>query len=178
VEQVLLSSQAEVGARQLQRVPLEIGPMLEIAATDIGSLSRSHPVTVLVGPELPPVLADQQALLTILGHLVDNAVKYSPEGGVVTLSAVLSDDGSMVRIRVDDEGIGVASEDEERVFERFFQADGGDTRRQGGFGLGLYIVRRLVRAHEGTVSISGRPDGRQGSRLELCLPIATDEVAT
>jgi signal transduction histidine kinase len=78
----------------------------------------------------------------------------------------------VVRIRVDDEGIGVASEDEERVFERFFQADGGDTRRRGGFGLGLYIVRRLVQAHGGTVTMSRRPDGRQGSRLELCLPIA------
>jgi signal transduction histidine kinase len=118
------------------------------------------------------VLADEQALRTILGHLVDNAVKYSPEGGQITLSAVLADDRAAVLVRVDDQGIGVASEDEERVFDRFFQADGGDNRQQGGFGLGLYIVRRLVQAHDGTVSISRRPDGRPGSRLELCLPTA------
>jgi signal transduction histidine kinase len=172
VEQVLQSSHAEAAARQLQQRPLDIAPLLATAAIDIGSLSLRHPVTVLVSEGLPPVLADEQALRTILGHLVDNAVKYSPEGGLITLSAVLSDDGAAVLVRVDDQGIGVASEDEERVFDRFFQADGGDNRQQGGFGLGLYIVRRLVQAHDGTVSISRRPDGRPGSRLELCLPTA------
>jgi signal transduction histidine kinase len=177
VEQVLQSSYAEAGARQLARRPLDIAPMLATAAIDIGSLSLSHPVTVLAAEDLPPVLADHQALRTILGHLVDNAVKYSPDGGLITLSAVPSEDGSAVRVRVDDEGIGVSSEDEERVFERFFQADGGDNRQQGGFGLGLYIVRRLVQAHDGTVTISRRPDGRRGSRLELCLPVATEDVA-
>ena len=177
VEQVLQSSHAEVGARQLNRRPLDVAPILTTAAVDIGSLTLSHPVAVQVDVGLPQVLADDQALRTILGHLVDNAVKYSPAGGLVTLSAVVSDDGSAVQIRVDDEGIGVATEDEERVFDRFFQADGGDNRAQSGFGLGLYIVRRLVQAHDGTVVMSRRPDGRQGSRVELCLPVATRDVA-
>ncbi|MDX6200864.1 MAG: two-component system, OmpR family, phosphate regulon sensor histidine kinase PhoR [Frankiales bacterium] len=172
VDQVLQSSHAEVGARRLERLPTHVGPVLAAAATDVGSLSARHAVTVSVADDLPKVLADGQALRTILGHLVDNAVKYSPEGGLIALSADLAEDGVTVRIRVDDEGIGVASEDEERVFERFFQADGGDTRRRGGFGLGLYIVRRLVLAHDGTVTLSQRPDARRGSRLELCLPIA------
>ncbi|MDX6229938.1 MAG: two-component system, OmpR family, phosphate regulon sensor histidine kinase PhoR [Frankiales bacterium] len=172
VEQVLQSSHAEVGARRLERRAMHVAPALAIAAMDVGSLSSRHAVTVEVADDLPKVLADDQALRTILGHLMDNAVKYSPDGGLIALSAEVAEDGSVVRIRVDDEGIGVASEDEERVFERFFQADGGDTRRRGGFGLGLYIVRRLVQAHGGTVTMSRRPDGRQGSRLELCLPIA------
>ncbi len=171
VEQVLQSSHAELGARQLERRPLDIGPVLTTAAVDVGSSTALHPVTVDVAADLPQVVGDAQALRTILGHLVDNAVKYSPEGGAIALSAVLSPDGLLVQVRVDDEGIGVATEDEERVFDRFFQADGGDSRQQGGFGLGLYIVRRLVQAHDGTVALSRRPDGRQGSRLELCLPI-------
>lgn len=170
VEQVLASSHAEVGARRLQRVPLALGPILATAAVDVGSLSDQHTVTVDVVSNLPLVLADEQALRTVLGHLVDNAVKYSPAGGLVAISAVASADGEAVCVRVDDEGIGVASEDLERVFERFFQADGGDTRHRGGFGLGLYIVRRLVQAHGGTVSMGRRPDGRSGSRVELRLP--------
>ena len=172
VEQVLASSHAEAGARRLERVPLDIGPLLATAAHDIRSLSVGHDVTVALDGGLPLVLADEQALRTVLGHLVDNAVKYSPDGGVVVLSATLSDDGEAVCVRVDDQGIGVASEDEERVFERFFQADGGDTRQRGGFGLGLYIVRRLVQAHEGTVAMGRRPDGLAGSRVELRLPLA------
>jgi signal transduction histidine kinase len=172
IEQVLASSHAEAGARRLDRVPLDLGPIMTTAAVDIGSLSDKHDVTVVLPSELPRVLADEQALRTILGHLVDNAAKYSPAGGQVALSAAVNADGRSVAVRVDDEGIGVAHEDQERVFERFFQADGGDTRQRGGFGLGLYIVRRLVQAHEGTVTMSRRPDGRPGSRVELCLPVA------
>jgi PAS domain S-box-containing protein len=172
VEQVLANSHAEAGARRLERVPLDLGPIMTTAAVDIGSLSDKHDVTVELPGGLPRVLADEQALRTILGHLVDNAAKYSPGGGVVALSAAVNADGRSVAVRVDDEGIGVAHEDQERVFERFFQADGGDTRQRGGFGLGLYIVRRLVQAHEGTVTMSRRPDGRPGSRVELCLPVA------
>ena len=172
VEQVLQSSHAEVGARRLERRPLDLSALLATAAIDVGSLSERHDGVVDVVADLPLVLADEQALRTILGHLVDNAVKYSPAGGLIVLSAEASEDRRLVRVRVDDEGIGVSSDDEERVFERFFQADGGDTRHQGGFGLGLYIVRRLVQAHDGTVTMARRPDGRQGSRVELCLPIA------
>ncbi|BEP13219.1 hypothetical protein acdb102_15300 [Acidothermaceae bacterium B102] len=170
VEQVLASSHAEVGARRLERIPLALGPILATAAVDVGSLSEQHTVTVEVADDLPLVLADEQAVRTVLGHLVDNAVKYSPAGGRVAISAVAADDGSAVCVRVDDEGIGVASEDQERVFERFFQSDGGDTRHRGGFGLGLYIVRRLVQAHGGTVSMGRRPGGLPGSRVELRLP--------
>jgi signal transduction histidine kinase len=171
VEQVLQSSHAEMGARQLNRHPLDVAPLLATAAIDIGSLSARHRVALDLPEDLPQVLADEQAVHTILGHLVDNAVKYSPDGGTISLSAAYGGFEDELCIRVDDEGIGVASEDEERVFDRFFQADGGDSRLQGGFGLGLYIVRRLVQAHDGTVSMSRRPDGRQGSRVELRLPI-------
>ena len=173
IEQVLASSHAEVGARSVDLRHLDVGPLLDAAAMDVRSLSGRHTVTVEVPPDLPGVLADDQALRTVLGHLVDNAVQYSPAGGVIALSAGAVPGAGVVCIRVDDEGIGVASEDRERVFERFFQADGGDTRHHGGFGLGLYIVRRLVQAHEGSVVIMRRPDGRPGSRVEVSLPVDT-----
>jgi signal transduction histidine kinase len=171
VEQVLLSSQVEVGARRLQRQVIDVEPVLAAAAIDVRSLSDRHLVTVVVPAGLPQLLADEHSVRTVLGHLVDNAVKYSPEGGRIVLSAHLSADQTMICLVVDDEGIGVASEDQERVFDRFFQADGGDTRRRGGFGLGLYIVRRLVQAHDGRVVMSRRPDGQPGSRVEVCLPV-------
>jgi signal transduction histidine kinase len=172
VNDILWASRLDSGQ---MGVAIESCDAAKLARQVVESLRSHAPAEVELVVEaaegLPPVAADPDKLRQVLTNLVDNAVKYSPDGGTISLSAVTSPAGDEVSLCVDDEGIGVASEDEERVFDRFFQADGGDTRMQGGFGLGLYIVRRLVQAHDGTVTMSRRPDDRQGSRVELRLPI-------
>jgi signal transduction histidine kinase len=82
----------------------------------------------------------------IVGQLLENAVKYSPEGGTVIVRARAEDE--VIVVTVEDDGVGIAPGDRERVFERFVQVEAGDRRRFGGLGLGLYIVRRLARADD------------------------------
>ena len=101
----------------------------------------------------------------IVGQLLENAVKYSPAGGKVTVRARSTD--PTIEVEVEDEGIGINPGDHERIFERFYQGETGDRRRFGGVGIGLYIVRRLAVAQDGTVVAQSRPEGGTTMRLTL-----------
>jgi signal transduction histidine kinase len=118
---------------------------------------------------LPPVAADPDKLRQVLTNLVDNAVKYSPEGGTVRLS--LSHTGNRIRFRVDDEGLGIPASEQSRIFEKFFRLDPNLTRGVGGTGLGLYICRELVHRMHGRIWVAS--DGRRGSTFTVDLPVAT-----
>jgi signal transduction histidine kinase len=107
---------------------------------------------------LPPAYGDPDSVPTVLTELVQNAHKYSPGGGVITLTAGADD--NTVWFEIADSGIGVRPEDTGRVFDRFWQAERTDRRRFGGVGLGLYLVRRIVEGQHGWVSLRRRnPDG-------------------
>jgi signal transduction histidine kinase len=101
----------------------------------------------------------------IVGQLLENAFKYSPAGGTVTVRARAA--GPVVEVDVEDEGIGIAAGDHERIFDRFVQGETGDRRRFGGVGIGLFIVRRLAVAQHGTVVAVTRPEGGTVMRLTL-----------
>jgi signal transduction histidine kinase len=107
---------------------------------------------------LPPAYGDPDSVPTVLTELVQNAHKYSPDGGLITLTAGADD--NTVWFEVADSGIGVRPEDTGHVFDRFWQAERTDRRRFGGVGLGLYLVRRIVEGQHGWVSLRRRnPDG-------------------
>jgi len=106
-------------------------------------------------------------------EIIDNAVKFSPEGGSIRLcarNAPPNGSGAPHRIEVSivDQGIGIGPEDLERVFSDFHQIDGSQTRTFGGLGLGLAFVRRIVEAHDGTVEAESNPE--QGTRMVVRLP--------
>ena len=105
-----------------------------------------------------------------MSQLLENAFKYSPDGGTVTIAAAEVPETSEIEVTVRDEGIGIAPADVERVFERFVQGEAGDRRRFGGIGLGLYIVRQLARAQGGEVTAAPAPGG--GTIMSLRLPRA------
>jgi signal transduction histidine kinase len=117
---------------------------------------------------VPPVAADPDKLRQVLTNLVDNGVKYSPDGGTVTLSVTTT--GSRVRFRVDDEGLGIPPAEQGRIFEKFFRLDPQLTRGVGGTGLGLYICRELVQRMHGRIWVAS--DGRRGSTFTVELPAA------
>ncbi len=117
---------------------------------------------------LPPVAADPDKLRQILTNLIDNAIKYSPDGGRVEVEIGRS--GGRVRFRVTDEGLGVPPVEQDRIFEKFFRLDPNLTRGVGGTGLGLYISRELVTRMNGRIWVVS--DGRDGSSFFLELPIA------
>jgi PAS domain S-box-containing protein len=116
---------------------------------------------------LPPVAADPDKLRQILTNLIDNAIKYSPDGGRVEVEIGRS--GGRVRFRVTDQGLGIPPTEQDRIFEKFFRLDPNLTRGVGGTGLGLYISRELVTRMNGRIWVDS--DGRTGSSFFLELPV-------
>lgn len=119
--------------------------------------------------DLPRVKADTNLVERALNHLLENAVKFSPEGGVIILRAI--PEGDMMRIEVEDQGIGIPEAALSNVFDPFYQVDGSTTRRFGGTGLGLAIVKRIVTAHGGRVGV--RSAQGRGSVFYCTLPLAS-----
>ena len=106
-------------------------------------------------PACLTILADPDKLEQILINLLDNAIKFTPAGGRVTVDA--SDLGDRVRIDVKDTGIGIPPKDISRIFERFYRVDTARSRELGGTGLGLSIVKHIVQAHGGSVAVESTP---------------------
>jgi two-component system phosphate regulon sensor histidine kinase PhoR len=168
VEDLLELSRLESGARapRLERVrPAELAEEV-LASFEHAAASRG--LTLAHADQgAPAVESDPERLLRIVSNLVDNAVKYTPAGGHVTVeSAPAADGGALLRVR--DDGPGIAAEHVPRLFERFYRVDAARSRELGGTGLGLSIVKHLADSVGATVSVESRPD--QGSCFTLALP--------
>ncbi|MGC5009861.1 PAS domain S-box protein [Streptosporangium sp. DT93] len=168
MDHLLLGARAGAGELTLRIESFDLAASVRAATLGLPGLSDLHRVEVDVPRDLPAVSGDPLATDILLGQLLENAFKYSPDGGLIRVEAWA--EGGCVVLVVDDEGVGIADASRERVFERFVQADSGDRRRFGGVGLGLYIVRSLARAQGGEVSAHSRPLG--GTRMRLALRIA------
>jgi signal transduction histidine kinase len=118
--------------------------------------------------DLPQLTADERRLQQVLNHLLSNAIKFTEPGGTVTVGAVLESDGQLL-LFVRDTGIGIATNDIDRVFEPFSQLDNALSRRFQGAGLGLYVARALVTGHGGVLSLQSTPG--QGTLAEIRLPV-------
>jgi signal transduction histidine kinase len=162
----------EAGRLRLRAEPLKVRELLDdLAARWQTKLDPSHPLTRRVARNLPDVLGDKRLLERSLDELLDNAVKYSPGGGRVSVTAKLSDNGKgpSVEIAVTDRGIGIPEDRIDTVFDEFAQADASATREFGGLGLGLSFVRRIVAAHEGDLLCESKPG--KGSTFSIVLPV-------
>jgi len=165
VEQLLLGSRAGADQLAVSNGPFDLAALVREAAAAFRPLSDQHTLTIDVPDQLPKAFGDPTATDVIVGQLLENAFKYSPDGGNVTIRAKAS--GDQIEVTVEDRGIGIPPADRERVFERFVQGETGDRRRFGGIGLGLYIVRQLARAQDGEVAADGREGGGTVMRLQL-----------
>lgn len=108
-------------------------------------------------PDLPLVMADEQKISWVLTQLLDNAIKFTPAGGKVTLEVKRDVSPEMLRVAVADTGIGIPEEQLARIFEPFHQLDGSSTRRYGGTGLGLSLVKQIIEAHGSIVRVKSEP---------------------
>jgi PAS domain S-box-containing protein len=165
VEQQLLGSRAGADQLQVSNGPFDVAALLRGSVVAFRPMSDLHSLDIDVADGLPEAHGDPMATDIIIGQLLENAFKYSPEGGAITVSARA--DGDAIVVEVADQGIGITPEDRERVFERFVQGEAGDRRRFGGIGLGLYIVRQLVRAQGGEIAADSPPGGGTVIRLKL-----------
>jgi signal transduction histidine kinase len=167
VNDILWASRLDSGQ---MGVTIESCDATKLARQVVDALGHHAPSSVALRidapDDLPPVAADPDKLRQVLTNLVDNAVKYSPDGGTVTVTVTTS--GNRIRFRVDDEGLGVPPAEQARIFEKFFRLDPQLTRGVGGTGLGLYICRELVQRMHGRIWVSS--DGRRGSTFTVELP--------
>ena len=129
---------------------------------------------VEIAPDLPPIDADADAMVTVLLNLLDNAYKYSPDEKHVVLRAYAQNGN--VCLEVEDNGIGLSRTASKKVFRRFYQVDRRVSRETGGVGLGLSIVQFIVTAHGGTIGVTSRPE--HGSKFTVTVPSATAESRT
>lgn len=158
------------GKIHLQPAPVALDTILRDAVETARPLidARRHQLKTSIAPESLFVNGDATRLVQVVANLLTNAAKYTDEGGCIALA--LARDGACARIEVSDNGIGLAPQTLEKVFEAFMQTPGALGRAQGGLGMGLAVVRRLVQMHGGEVRAASEGLGH-GSRFTVTLPL-------
>jgi len=173
VEDLRLLALAEAGQLTLEKRPMDVGDLLRDAQVNFGPQADDRGVTLALDlpPELPQAMADCRRIAQVLGNLLTNALRHTPEGGCVTMSAAVASPlvGDMVKVTVVDTGAGISSQDLPYIFERFWRGDKSRSRAGGGTGLGLAIAKQLVEAHGGTIGVESAPG--EGARFWFTLPV-------
>jgi PAS domain S-box-containing protein len=171
VETILDLSALEAGRLPLNPAPLPLSRVVEAVRQQFAATPAGQRLRLSVPPDLPPALADERGLASVLFHLVDNALKYAPEGEVVVEAGISE---GRLRVRVRDHGPGIAPEARALIFEKFQRLNTGDAQAVYGHGLGLYMVRRLLQAMQGNIQVEPAPEG--GAQFTFWLPAAQDEA--
>ena len=170
VNDLLDLSAIESGSAKMEMAAVLLGDVIDDVVAKFRPIAERRRIALRggAGPDLPRAWADRARVTQALANLVDNAIKYTPDGGTVTVAGAARD--GMVAISVADSGIGIAPEHLPRIFERFYRADRSRSRALGGTGLGLSIVKHIATSHGGEVEVESA-EGR-GSRFTLLLPRA------
>ena len=170
VQDLLILAKMDAGTTAFEMEVLDIHTLLTNARRKFMPLTDAAEITLISEiPQEPALIyGDGDSLMQVLDNLLDNALKFTPKGGRITLSSDLSADA--VEIHVIDTGKGISAKEQKRIFERFYQVDkartGGKFR---GYGLGLAICRQIVESHQGTLSVTSQPG--EGSHFVVKLPL-------
>jgi PAS domain S-box-containing protein len=169
VNEILLANQLDAGRLDLERGPFDAHDLVE-RVVEATRIHAPPSVTLAIDADggVPDVAADLDKVRQVLVNLVENAIKYSPDGGRVEVGVRAHDD--LVRFHVRDEGLGVAPDEQERIFEKFYRADPQMVRGVGGTGLGLYICKELIDRMDGRIWVES--NGGKGSTFVFELPTA------
>jgi CheY-like chemotaxis protein len=170
VEDLLDMSRISRGKIELRKEHVELAPVIDQAVETVRSLQTTlgHELTVTLPPHPVYLDADPTRLAQIVGNLLNNACKFTDEGGRISLT--VAQDRDQAVIRVSDNGIGIAAEHLPHLFEMFAQVDTSLERSRGGLGIGLTLVKSLVEMHGGTVEVHSGGPGR-GSEFVIRLPV-------
>lgn len=171
VEDLLLVSRADAGQLRLNRDVLDLDEIMANAVEELELSAVDNGIAIMVDipSQFPALYADAVRLQQVLRNLISNALRFTPSGGTVAISAHIADAGDekVVEISVKDTGCGIAPEHQQRIFERFYQVPRSGASQVGGQGLGLAIVKMIVELHGGQIKVESAPD--QGSSFTFTL---------
>lgn len=171
VTKILYTSRLEAGSLVLNRLVLDLPKQVHKVAKRLGEQTEIHRVEVDFPPEFPPILADPEKIGELLTNLVENAIKFSPQGGTIIIKGETSGNGASVTVA--DEGIGIPLRDRDKIFDRFYRVADRSAQQTRGTGLGLYICKTLVEAHGGRIWVESELG--KGSRFTFSLPTGEQE---
>lgn len=176
IDSLLYVSITEGGNVEYTFVPLRIDEVIDSALHDRSPelTSKVHEVEKSIACDLPLIEGDLDYLEEVFINLIDNAIKFMHEGGKIKLSVSLQDN-QKVHIKISDNGIGISEENLPHIFNRFYQADGSSTRKYGGNGLGLYICRKIIEAHNGEIWAESKEGS--GTTMHITLPAKSSNNA-
>jgi signal transduction histidine kinase len=173
VDDLRMLALADADELSLDRQPTDVGALAQTMLAQFSAAAEARRITLTpdVAPALPGVWADPQRLSQVIGNLLSNAIRHTPEGGTIRLGVAAKAAGKNageVALTVADSGPGITPEALPHVFERFYRADRSRSRADGGTGLGLAIARKLVELHGGRIGVSSEPG--QGASFTVWLP--------
>jgi len=171
VGRLLFTSRLEAGAVSLNLMWVDLPSEAKRVCTRLAELDETHEIVSSFPAEFPAVMSDPEKLDTILTNLIENAFKFSPDGGTVTIEGAVGQ--NEVYVTVSDHGVGIDASDQERLFSRFYRAGEPGQAIAPGTGLGLYICRSLVLAHGGRIWVESTPG--EGSHFTFSLPRISNE---
>jgi signal transduction histidine kinase len=171
IDDLLEFSRMEAGRVKLQLSEVSVPVMIEGVAVKLAPLAEEGGLQLYLDlpDDLPEIDADRSRLEQVLTNLVENAIKFTPSGGQITVSGVNL--GDRVRLTVADTGIGIPPDEQERVFDRFYQVDGSERRAYRGTGLGLSICKHIIERHNGRIWVESDGTPGHGSRFQVELPV-------
>jgi PAS domain S-box-containing protein len=168
INNLLEASRLQAGGFDLQFSFVDLPALVERAVEKYRNQTPKHTFSVDFPPDFPPVYADFERMREVLTNLIGNAIKYSPDGGLIQIGGRRTD--PEVIVSVSDEGIGIPANEHQRIFERFARVDNSLTRQTAGAGLGLFLVKSVVEAHNGRLWVESRPG--HGATFFFALPVA------
>ncbi len=171
VRKILNVSALEAGHLQLKTGPVALPPLLHQWLSHHQKKTCLCELRLETPSELPFVEADEEYLAETVHNLLDNAIKYSPHGGLITISAWQST-ANAVTIAISDQGLGIPAESHKQIFEKFYRVDESTSKEVYGHGLGLYFARKVIEAHGGQIQVSSAVG--EGSTFTFTLPVAQE----
>lgn len=160
---------ADAGELKLVRQPEDLSQLIQQAVKAIQTrvADKGLQVTIDISGKMPPVNIDYHRISQVMHNLLENAIKYTPNGGKIAVSA--AQEGKSIRVTVADNGEGIPVEDLPNMFERFYRVDKSRARHAGGSGLGLTIAKRLIESHGGTIGVQSELG--KGSCFSFTIPV-------
>jgi signal transduction histidine kinase len=168
IENLLAASKLQAeGSMHLNLDDVRLDLLVEYAVERFSTQTKGHTFRLNFPPELPSVQGDEARLRQVIDNLLSNAIKYSPDGGEIEVGGYA--DERTVSVYVRDQGVGLTEAEQERIFERFYRADGALSRKTQGTGLGLFLSKSIIEAHGGEMRVESEPG--EGSTFTFTLPL-------